>query len=579
MDSRTAAHFLTQIGALLEIGGGPRFNARAYRNAARAILALGADNLGPLIASGELRATPGIGQATLSVVEELLESGESSYLRRLIEATPLGLIEMARVPGLSPAKVHLIHGSLGIETIGELEQAALDGRLAKLPRFGAKTAVRVLKGIEFVRGSGGRSLYHRGLEQAVAMRNSVLAHPDVSTAVIAGSARRHCETIGEVRVVAVCRGDPAEVAHSFGNAMPVKESSTTVLPGEATISIRYVDEARLRLTCVSQENAGIAVWRATGSAVHVTQMREYAAERGMTLTDSALMDASAQMISLATEAELFAALDLDVIPPELREGMGEIEAAAARSLPALLTSEDIRGVLHCHSTWSDGSASIAEMAGAARRRGWTYLGVTDHSQAAFYAGGMKRDEVLEQHEEIDKLNSAAPEFRILKGIEVDILSDGRLDYDDDTLDLFDFVIGSVHSRFSMDVGKMTARVLAAMDDPRLTILGHPTGRLLLSREGYPIDLDAVIERAAETGVALELNADPHRLDLDWRELRKARERGVIIEIGPDAHSEASLDNVHIGVGIARKAWLRASDVLNAMTAERVLAVAHARKCQ
>ncbi|MEJ7758053.1 MAG: PHP domain-containing protein [Gemmatimonadaceae bacterium] len=579
MDSRTAAHFLAQIGALLEIDGGPRFNARAYRNAARAILALGADDLGPLIASGELMATPGIGPATLSVVEELLESGESSYLRRLIEATPLGLIEMARVPGLSPAKVHLIHGSLGIETIGELEQAALDGRLAKLPRFGAKTAGRVLKGIEFLRRSGGRTLYHRGLEQAVAMRNSVLAHPDVSTAVIAGSARQHCETIGEVRVVAVCRGDPAEVAHSFGNAMPVMESSTTVLPGEATISIRYVDEARLRLTCVSQGNAGIPVWRETGSAVHVTQMREYAAERGMTLTDSALMDASAQMIPLATEAELFAALDLDVIPPELREGMGEIEAAAARSLPALLTSEDILGVLHCHSTWSDGSASIAEMAGAARRRGWTYLGVTDHSQAAFYAGGMKRDEVLEQHEEIDKLNSAAPEFRILKGIEVDILSDGRLDYDDDTLDLFDFVIGSVHSRFSMGVGKMTARVLAAMEDPRLTILGHPTGRLLLSREGYPIDLDAVIERAAETGVALELNADPHRLDLDWRELGKARERGVIIEIGPDAHSEASLDNVHIGVGIARKAWLRASDVLNAMPAERVLAVARARKSQ
>ena len=235
---------------------------------------------------------------------------------------------------------------------------------------------------------------------------------------------------------------------------------------------------------------------------------------------------------------MFAALDLEPIPPEMREGMGEIEAAARRELPNLVTFDDIRGVLHCHSDYSDGTATIEEMATAAKERGWDYIGISDHSESAFYAGGLKRDKLLRQQEEIDRLNARMNGFRILKGIEADILADGRLDYDAEILDSFDYVIGSIHSRFSMDGDAMTKRVLAALDDPHLTILAHPTGRLLLTREPYAINIEAVLEKAAQVGVAVELNADPHRLDLDWRYCRQAKELGVTIEIGPDAHSTA-----------------------------------------
>jgi DNA polymerase (family 10) len=268
---------------------------------------------------------------------------------------------------------------------------------------------------------------------------------------------------------------------------------------------------------------------------------------------------------------------LSEIPAELREGHGEIEAAAAGNLPQLLAWEDITGILHCHTTYSDGGSTIEEMADAARERGWKYLGVSDHSEAAFYAGGLKRDKLRQQHEEIDEINSRTKDFRVLKGIEADILADGRVDYSDETLDAFDYVIGSVHSRFSMDGTAMTDRVLKAMDDPRLTILGHPTGRLLLTREPYAIDIGAVIEKAADTGTVIELNCDPHRLDLDWRHCRTAKDRGVPIEIGPDAHSERALDNVDIGIGIGRKAWLTANDVFNTRSADDIVTFAREKR--
>jgi DNA polymerase (family 10) len=261
----------------------------------------------------------------------------------------------------------------------------------------------------------------------------------------------------------------------------------------------------------------------------------------------------------------------------MREGRGEVALAAAGAIPDLVTLGDIQGALHCHSTWSDGRATIAEMADAARARGWSYIGITDHSQAAFYAGGLSREKIEAQHEEIDALNARMPGFRILKGVETDILADGALDYDAEVLEQFDLVIGSVHSRFSMDRETMTARVLRALEDPHLTVLGHPTGRLLLQRDAYAIDMDAVLEKAAAQHVAVELNADPHRLDLDWRLLPRARELGIPIEIGPDAHSTHGLDNMAIGVGIARKGGLERGDVLNARSADEVLAFAQARR--
>ena len=573
MDSRTAAHVLNQIASYLELSGTPRFKARAFQRAARSILALGADDLTPLLKSGELQKTPNVGPATVSILKELIETGESSYLDRLSENIPRGLIQMVRVPGLGVDKVKLIHRELGVENLDQLEQAARDGRLAKLPRFGPRTAERILAGIAFARDSGRRTLYHRGLMQAVVLADHVSRHPDVTEALIAGTVRRHHETIGDIDIVAICTVDPVTVARSFTDMAAVKE----VVENGPRVSIQYVDDTRMDLWCVREDGAAVTLWRATGSADHIVQLTSYAEARGFTLKESELVNPKGGTVKLKSESDFFEALGLDDIPPELREGHGEIEAAASGSLPELITSEDIKGALHCHSDYSDGGATIEEMAQAAKDRGWKYIGITDHSQAAFYAGGLKRDKVLRQHEEIDELNAGIKGFRILKGIECDILPSGDLDYGDDLLDRFDYVVGSVHSQFKMDEAAMTSRILKAMDDPRLTILGHATGRLLLSRDAYAVDVEAVIEKAAENGTVLELNCDPHRMDLDWLHCKSAKERGVMIEIGPDAHSEAELDNVESGVGMARKAWLTKDDVLNAQTAKNVLAVAKRKK--
>jgi len=572
MDSRTAAHVLNQIGAMLELTGSPRFKARAFQRAARSVLALGEDDLTPLLKSGQLQKTPNVGPATLSVLKELIENGESRYLERLSENTPRGLLQMVRVPGLGLAKVKMIHNELGVEDLDQLAKAARDGRLAKLKGFGPKTAERILSGITFARDSGKRTLYHRGLGQALVLREGVARHPDVAEAIIAGAVRRHNETISDIDIVAICSADPVAVARSFADAPAVKEA----IESGSKISIRYIDDIRMDLWCTLPQDAVVTLWKATGSAEHIVELTTYAENNGFTLDESGLRRGKRKPMKLESESDLFASLGLDDIEPELREGMGEIEAAATGSLPDLITSEDIRGALHCHSTYSDGGASIEDMALAAKDRGWKYIGITDHSQFAFYAGGMKRDKVERQHEEIDELNAAMKGFRVLKGIECDILPSGDLDYSDSTLDMFDYIVGSVHSQFRMEASVMTDRVLRAMDDPRLTILGHPTGRLLLSRDAYAVDVDAIIGKAAENGTVLELNCDPHRMDLDWRFCRRARDLGVRIEIGPDAHSEDELDNIESGVGMARKAWLTKKDVLNAQPLKGVLAAAKAK---
>jgi DNA polymerase (family 10) len=575
MDSRTAAHVLSQIGALLDAKGEQKFKARAYAGAARSLIALDTDDLAPLLRSGELADTPGIGPATLSVVRELVETGESSYLNTLREGIPEGLLELLRVPGLNAAKVQVIHDALGVQTVEDLERVARNGQLAELPKFGTKTAEKILKGIEIVRRNKHLQRFPAAVVEAHLLLANVVKHPDVTHADVAGSIRRHNEVVADIDIVAECSADPVKVAESFARSPGVSRSSPLDDPG--SVHIRFVDGTHLDMHCVSREDYPVALWRATGSSAHVEEMNVLAQNRGFEIAGNALVRRGGAPVVLKDEDDLFTALDLVPIPPEMREGMGEIEAAARRELPSLLTFDDIRGVLHCHSEYSDGGATIEEMANAARERDWDYIGISDHSESAFYAGGLKRDKLLRQHEEIDRLNAQMKDFRILKGIEADILADGRLDYDEKVLDSFDYVIGSIHSRFSMDGDAMTKRVLAALDDPHLTILAHPTGRLLLSREPYAINVEAVLEKAVAVGVAVELNADPHRLDLDWRYCRQAKELGVTIEIGPDAHSTKGLDNTHFGIGMARKAWLEAGDVLNARGANDVLEFARKRR--
>ena len=572
MDSRSAAHVLSEIAALLELRAENRFKSRAYRGAAKAVLALDADDLAPLLRSGELARLRGIGKATLAVITDLVETGESQYLEQLRLNLPDGILELMRVPGLGPEKIERLHEALGIATLDDLEAAARDGRLATVKGFGARTAERMVEAVAVARRSGKLALFHHGYAEAARLISSVRRHPEVIQADVAGSVRRRNEVVRNIDVVAAVKGDPSEIAASFARVPGVADATL----GDGSAAIRYVDGTLLDLHCVTPENFAVALWRATGSEAHLRQMSDALAARGYRVDDDGVRDRHGERVPLADENALYALLGLPTIPPEMREGDGEL-ARAASGLPRLVSSADIRGALHCHSTYSDGVARIADLAQAAITRGWTYLGISDHSQSAFYAGGLSRTDVERQHDEIDELNTKLQGFTILKGIEADIRPNGELDYDDATLDRFDYVIGSVHSQFKMSEEAMTARIVSALENPRLTILGHPTGRLLLARDPYPVDVDAIVEKAAETGAAIELNADPRRLDLDWRHLRRANERGVTVEIGPDAHSIPGLDNVVIGVGIARKAWLEADDILNARSADEVIAFAQARR--
>lgn len=576
MDPRSAAHILTQISELLELTGANRFKARAYRTAASALLDLTTDDLCTLHRDGSLAKLKGLGPATLGVIADLCETGESRYFEELREQTPDGLLEMMRVPGLGVSKIQAMHEGLGISTLHELEDAARDGRLAKLKGFGPKTAEKILKGIGYLRSTTAYVLYHHALVEARRLVNMIEQHPDVERASMAGSLRRRRETVRDIDIVVACRTTPAAVAASFARAGGVRDVTGM---GGRSVSIRYVDGTLLDLHCVEPERFAIALWRATGSEQHVRDVCAHAQARGLDIAEDELRDSHGTIIPVPDEVAFYDALGLAYIEPELREAHGEIDAASRRALPSLIAYADIKGVLHCHSQYSDGKATIAEMAAAAKARGWSYIGISDHSESAFYAGGVSRDALAQQHEEIDRLNDGFEGIRVLKGIEADILADGRVDYDDEVLERFDFVIASVHSRFAMDRAAMTNRVLRAMDNPHLTVLGHPTGRLLLTREPYAIDMEAVLDKAAERGIAVELNADPHRLDMDWHLCRAAKERGVTVAIGPDAHSTAGLDYVELGIGIARKGWLEPDDVMNTWDASAVIEHSRARRAR
>ena len=573
MDSRSAAHVLSQIAAYLELSSANRYKARAYQTAARSLLAANIDDLSMMLRTGELARLRGIGPATLSVVRDLVETGESRYLEQLREQMPEALLELMRVPGLSTEKILRLHDQAGISSLEDLELAAKDGRLAKVKGFGPKTAQKILAGIEFMRTARHLTLYPHAIITARAIVTAVRSHPDVVQAELAGSLRRIREVVADVDIVAACAQRPDEVARSFGRIPGVSDAKQD----GGAITIRFVDGTLLDLYCVEPAQFGMALWRATGSAEHVADVLLRIEHRGLQVRGDTLIARHGKPIPTETEEAVYDAAGMRWIPPELRENQGEGEAARTGELPHLVETAHIRGVLHCHSEYSDGKSTVAEIGEAAKAKGWSFVGISDHSQAAFYASGMTRDRVLDQHEEIDAHNARNPHIRILKGIEADILADGRLDYDDDLLGRFDYVIGSIHSRFKMDGAAITDRVLRAMDDPHLTILAHPTGRLLLSREPYALDVEAVLQKAATVGIAVELNCDPHRMDLDWRYLKRARDLGVTIAIGPDAHSARSLEWTDLGVSMARKGWLRREDILNTRETDDVLTFAKRRR--
>jgi len=572
LDKKAVAHVLEQIAALLELKGENPFRVRAFRAAARSVATLAAD-LRPALDDGTLAATRGIGPATLQIVRELVRTGRASMLEELREQVPPGLIEMLSVSGLTVAKIRRIHEVLGVDSLPELEEAARDGRLATLPRFGAKTAENILKGIAFLRQASAFRLYHHAAEEAEGLRRALARLPGVTATFVAGDVRRRREVVRELTLVVVADQAPAELFRRLNQLPGVAEFAGQ---DERRVTLRFAGGATAQVVVTTPVNAGAVLVQATGSEEHLRELAAHAAARGFGLQGAALWRGSA-FVPTPDEVALYAALGLAWVPPELREGRGEIAQAARGPFPRLLEREDLRGFLHCHTGFSDGSNTVEQLALACRDAGYSYIGITDHSQAASYAGGLKPGDLARQADEIDAVNARLDGIRVLKGIEADILQDGRVDYDAATLERLDFVIASIHSRFNMTRDEMTARMLAAMDSPFLTIIGHPTGRLLLSRDPYPIDMDRVIEKAAATGVALEINADPHRLDLDWRLVGAARAAGVTISIGADAHSLAGLDNVEYGVGVARKAGLVAADVLNARPVEEFLEFARRRR--
>jgi DNA polymerase (family 10) len=480
---------------------------------------------------------------------------------------------MLSVSGLSVAKIRQIHDVLGVDSLPDLEAAARDGRLAGLPRFGRKTSDNILRGIAFLRQASAFRLYHHAAEEAAGLARALARLPGVSATFVAGDVRRRREVVRELTVVVVADQPPAELFRRLSQLPGVAEFAGQ---DERRVTLRFAGGASAQVVVTTAVNAGAVLVQATGSEEHLRDLAAHAAAHGFGLQGAALWRGST-FVPTPDEEHLYAALGLAWVPPELREGRGEIERAGRGEFPRLLERADLRGFLHCHTGFSDGSNTVEQLAVACRDAGYEYVGITDHSQAASYAGGLKPGDLARQADEIDAVNARLDGIRVLKGIEADILQDGRVDYDEATLARLDFVIASVHSRFNMTGEQMTARMLAAMDNPYLTIIGHPTGRLLLSRDPYDLDLDRVIDKAAATGVALEINADPHRLDLDWRVLDRARAAGVMISIGADAHSVAGLENVAYGVGIARKGGLVAADVLNSRSADEFLAFARRRR--
>ncbi|HEX9867145.1 MAG TPA: DNA polymerase/3'-5' exonuclease PolX [Candidatus Tectomicrobia bacterium] len=557
MDKQAIIHILEEIGTLLELQGESPFKSRAYASGARVIAGLDTIQLQDLVHSGKLQSLKGIGAALAEKISELVTTGRLTYYETLKQQVPAGLLEMLTIPGMGPKKVKAIYDQLSIATIGELEYACHENRLVDLPGFGRKTQENILKGIDRLKQHRGQFLCHEALQAAQQMLDSFTASKLTARVALAGSLRRRQEIVEQIDLVASTAQEDRLRA----------TVATWPLVGEvlrhepSLLSVRLQSGVKADIHLVDEAAFPFALHALTGNQAYLEAIQAHARKRGYSLDNDGLRRGS-ERLACDTEEAIFSALGLSSIPPELREGLGEVEAAEGGALPKLIEEPDIQGVFHVHSTWSDGMSSIEEMARTAQGLGYHYLGLSDHSQSARYANGLDPDRVREQHRVIERVNGTIDGLTILKGSEVDILPDGSLDYPDDLLSQMEFVVASVHSRFTLPEAEMTARIIKAMHNPYVTMIGHLTGRLLLAREGYAVDIAAIVAEAIRLGVIIEVNANPHRLDLDWRHLRATHTQGLLTSINPDAHSPAGLRDVTYGVGIARKGGLSSERVLN-----------------
>jgi DNA polymerase (family X) len=541
-DDQTVAWLLREYAQRTALRGGNPYRAKAYSRAADSLAAL-AVPLHVLIEEDRLTEIPGVGETIADIITKLHHTGSHPSLEKLRKEIPAGVLEMLTVPGLRPEKVLRLHKDLGISSLAELEAAAKNDRIRKAKGLGVSLQTKILQNLAIAKSGEGRLHLHRAaalLEQAKAALQK--ARPRLKHLTAAGDFRRGCELVADLALVAeTARPEDAPALGSGG----------------------------LEVHLADRKHFGAVLLHATGSTEHLEQLRALADQKGMKLEADGLR--KGRRLIAAGEEDIYHALGLPFIEPELREGRGEIERALEGKLPKLVTDRDLHGILHCHTDASDGTETLETMANATRKRGFQYFGVADHSKSAHYAGGLSLEQIDEQHREADRLNRKfGKEFRILMGIECDILADGSLDYPDGVLESFDFVVASIHGRFKLDRKAQTDRLLRAVANPHTTILGHMTGRQLMRRPGYDIDIEKVLRVCAKHGVAVEINAHPWRLDLDWRWHQAALEFGCMMTINPDAHSIRELDHMHWGVEMARKGGVPADRVLNAMTLAEIM---------
>lgn len=583
MTKNEIADVLGEIGTLLELKGENPFKVRAYQTGARVLESIEEAELARLIAAEELDSVKGIGDALAQKITELHTTGKLEFFEKLKASIEPGLAEMLQIPGLGPKKIRALHDKLGVASIADLTAACHDGRVAALDGFGEKTQEKLLAGIKNREAYGKRHLWWDAWEISAPIVEGLRALPQVKRAEAAGSLRRGLETVGDLDFL-VAATDVAPVVEWFVTRPHVKEITAR---GETKASVRFESGLQADLRLVPEAQFVFALHHFTGSKDHNVQMRHRALTRGLSMSEWGLVPAAGEGtakekaekeleagggIEVKTEAELFKKLGMHFVPPELREGLGEIEAAEKGELPRLIELKDLRGAFHNHTTASDGRNTLAEMTGAAEALGWEYLGIADHSKSSFQANGLSEERLAKQVEEIKALNASKRfKTRVFSGTECDILADGRLDFGDAVLAQLDYVVVSVHNAMTQAEDVMTKRIIRAIEHPHTTMLGHLTGRLLLRREGYTVDTTKIIDAAIANDVVIELNASPWRLDMDWRHWRKAAERGLLCSINPDAHETAGLAEVRAGINSARKGWLTREQVVNTKTLREITA--------
>jgi DNA polymerase (family 10) len=565
MDNAAIAQVFTNIADLLDIKGEEWYRVRAYRRAAEEI-AHYPEELSVLSEEGRLEEIPGVGTAIAGKVDEMLATGRLEFYERLKSEIPDGVLSLLGIPGVGPRTVSLLYRELGLVSIPDVESAARQHRLRKLKGLGAKSEERILQGIQTLHRISGRHLLATALpvadEIVSALRDSHVAHGVTP----AGSLRRCAPTVGDIDILAASE-NPQKVVDLFTSLPQVYEVSSH---GDTKATVYLDSGLQVDLMVLEEEHYGSLLQHFTGSKDHNAALRGLARREGLSLSEYGFLHEDGTVTSCPTEEEVYSILGLEWIPPELREASGELEAARERRLPHLITEKDIRGDFHSHTVYSDGASTVEEMAVAAMKRGYEYLVITDHSQGLGVAGGLSADDFAQQQDEIASVNERLAPFRVLSGVELEIRTDGGLDLPDEVLARFDVVVASVHLGLRQDREKMTERMIAAMGNPHVDIIAHPTGRLLGQRDSVALDFEAILETAARTGTMLEVNAQPNRLDLDGELSRKAIKRGIMLALGSDAHHDQGLGVMVFGVATARRGWAEAANVANTLSCAELL---------